>query len=65
MTSKGMRHFAWLSDCHGSGHDRAAMIVSLQEGARVLAVGMHAYHTINLLLFFAFWHSVGRQEPVQ
>lgn len=41
------------------------MAVSLQEGARVLAVGMHSYHTINLLLFFAFWHSVGRQEPVQ
>lgn len=42
-----------------------ALAASLWDRVKALAVGLHTCHPINPLLFFAFWHSVGRQEPIQ
>lgn len=51
--------------CSGETGLPTALAASLQEGAKALAAGLHACRPINPLLFFAFWHAVGRQEPVQ
>lgn len=51
--------------CFGGPGLPTALAASLWDGVKALAVGLHACRPINPLLFFAFWHSVGRQEPVQ
>ena len=53
------------SCCSGGIGLPTALAVSLWDRAKALAVGLHTCRPINPLLFFAFWHSVGRQEPVQ
>lgn len=61
-----MSHFACLGICHVSScHGSELPWQHHCHCGRELAAGVHACCTVNLLLFFAFSHSVGRQEPVQ